>query len=286
MDVYLYDDAKPKPDPDPTGDSADAYEYKGCFVDDGKNRVHSGTAYKEIPTMTSQDCNDLCKGSPFFATEFGNQCFCGMLGDDYDALGDGVCNFDCAGDPLQTCGGRDAMSVYGMKEYNSASYTYLGCFADNEPRVMSGTFKKDDITMTVKSCSIFCESTSTYFGLQNSDECFCGTSMDDPDMYGEATCDDTCAGDASDTCGGRWAMSVYQFDGAPVETPPKTLSKVAARYRGCYSDTADDRMMVEEITADDMTLEVSEARFFAPSLARFSTLFTRLRSTFFRQPEC
>lgn len=265
--MYLYDDADPVPGPTPVK-TPDDYEYSGCYIDDGLNRVHSGAFFKEIPTMTPEDCNERCKGSPFFATEFGNECFCGMPGDDYAALGEGICNFDCAGDETQVCGGRDAMSVYVMKEYEPDTYSFLGCYRDDMVRVMSGTFKMKDPMMTLMSCAIFCEDSSTYFGLENADECWCGDATDIPDVYGEATCDDPCSGDDSERCGGHWALSVYQFDDAPVDPRPTPIvvpesrpRKVAATYMGCWSDTFDDRMMEEELVTDELTLEVSKMSF-------------------------
>ncbi|CAM9311351.1 unnamed protein product, partial [Laminaria digitata] len=45
-----------------------------------------------------------------------------------------------------------------------------------------------------------------------------------------------CAGDASQTCGGSYAMNVYEHDAAP--TPPPTPG-----YLGCWEDSMDGRIM-------------------------------------------
>lgn len=72
------------------------------------------------------------------------------------------------------------------------------------------------------------------------DECFCGASTDSPDMLGEATnCDAPCVGDGSETCGGTWAMSTYQFDGAPVEAAAPPAS---SGFVGCFADQRKNRM--------------------------------------------
>ena len=48
-----------------------------------------------------------------------------------------------------------------------------------------------------------------YAGTQYSKECFCGDSYD---KYGPAdNCDMACSGDASQTCGGTWALQVYEI---------------------------------------------------------------------------
>lgn len=44
------------------------------------------------------------------------QCFCGFSADVPDSLGSGQCGYDCSGDPVEDCGGFNAISVY---EYTS-----------------------------------------------------------------------------------------------------------------------------------------------------------------------
>ena len=41
------------------------------------------------------------------------KCWCGD-DSDYDRHGTAVCDMDCTGDASETCGGRNAMSVYDI----------------------------------------------------------------------------------------------------------------------------------------------------------------------------
>ncbi|CAN0160353.1 unnamed protein product [Ascophyllum nodosum] len=94
---------------------------------------------------------------------------------------------------------------------DSVSYTYLGCYGDNSDRIFSGNFLLQYAEMTTEFCFGFCQG-SAYFGTQYNRECWCGEATDDPTILGSVTCTRTCFGDASQICGGRWAMSVYEYE--------------------------------------------------------------------------
>lgn len=101
-------------------------------------------------------------------------------------------------------------------------------------------------------------------------QCFCGTSLDDPDKVGVATnCDIACTGNGAEICGGRFAISVYE----PAESSPVSSSTSGTRYLGCYGDAeSPNRIMTEGLTDSFMTLEVNERRrcainYFSPCLS-------------------
>lgn len=85
-------------------------------------------------------------------------------------------------------------------------------------------------------------------------QCFCGDETSDYDQYGESTaCKFDCAGDASQTCGGYDAMTVYQSAIGPAPTPPTpTPSPI-----GCFTDVMTDRIMTLAVETSDMTAAVS-----------------------------
>ena len=64
-----------------------------------------------------------------------------------------------------------------------------------------------------QACQTHCTG-SAYFGVQYAIECWCsGTdSADYPyDAHGASTdCNEPCSGNAAETCGGDWAMNVYE----------------------------------------------------------------------------
>ncbi|CAN0432934.1 unnamed protein product [Ascophyllum nodosum] len=89
-------------------------------------------------------------------------------------------------------------------------YTYLGCYADSVDRVLTGDSTSDSQDMTTELCAEFCEG-STYFGTEFRRECYCGEATDDPTSLGSATCSMSCTGDSTQTCGGTFAVSLYEF---------------------------------------------------------------------------
>ncbi|CAN0092627.1 unnamed protein product, partial [Sphacelaria rigidula] len=77
-------------------------------------------------------------------------------------------------------------------------------------------------------------------------QCFCGVASDVPDRYGDATCNMKCSGDTGETCGGRRAISVYEFTDSP------------SGYAGCFVDSSSDRVLTGEFLKNEptMTLKV------------------------------
>ena len=69
---------------------------------------------------------------------------------------------------------------------------------------------------------------------------------DDPARLGVSRCTIPCAGDASQTCGGVDAISVYEY---VTVTPPEFL--------GCWTDTRNGRIMDVMQSDPSMTNEVS-----------------------------
>lgn len=58
-----------------------------------------------------------------------------------------ACRYACAGDAFQTCGGLNAINIYEFDKVYE--YEFVGCFGDDSAaRVLSGSFRKNDATMT------------------------------------------------------------------------------------------------------------------------------------------
>ncbi|CBN74220.1 EsV-1-166 [Ectocarpus siliculosus] len=95
------------------GDEVD--EYVGCFADDPEDRL-LGNEIKYQPDMTQAVCRTYCEGydAHFYATQYGDECWCGMSNDeeDYKRHGSGSCLMECSGDPGTVCGGNDAFNLY------------------------------------------------------------------------------------------------------------------------------------------------------------------------------
>ncbi|KAK3713138.1 hypothetical protein QZH41_010040 [Actinostola sp. cb2023] len=116
---------------------------------------------------------------------------------------------------------------------------YIGCFKDNEPRVMPHKMSMKDLTPV--KCLRYCQSKGySYIGLEWSTECYCGNHYD---KYGNASsgdCASPCVGDLTKTCGGPWRLSVYAANPAilPSSAPgylPIRQSCSSVTYLGNYA---------------------------------------------------
>lgn len=100
-------------------------------------------------------CAEYCEGETYFGTQWGIECFCGDERSDlFKHTTIPTCDYPCAGDAEETCGGSSALSLYnygGAPEGIPEGTKYLGCYRDVvSDRVLS--LKKtvdDDMTIEV-----------------------------------------------------------------------------------------------------------------------------------------
>ncbi|CAN0452164.1 unnamed protein product [Pylaiella littoralis] len=96
---------------EPQGD----YTSLGCFPDprDGSKAMEIMLTATE---MSTEICYGLCISADtsyvFFGTEYSNECWCSTTFSEPTA--DGVCDYECAGNPSEICGGYDAISAYSI----------------------------------------------------------------------------------------------------------------------------------------------------------------------------
>eukprot|EP00904_Undaria_pinnatifida_P006971 jgi/Undpi1/3403/HiC_scaffold_15.g06776.m1 len=98
--------------------ASDSPEYKGCYMDIKNDRVMGDMMEAEM--MTPVMCREHCmgKGVVTYATQFGNECWCGTSAgmEEYSKHGEGVCHMRCSGDNEIACGGYNSLSVYQMDD--------------------------------------------------------------------------------------------------------------------------------------------------------------------------
>eukprot|EP00903_Cladosiphon_okamuranus_P010393 g9831.t1 len=129
---------------------------------------------------------------------------------------------------------------------------YVGCYADKngDERIMVlAETSGPGVPLNAEICSGLC-SNSAFYGTQYGYECWCGMT-DDYDQHGEGECNEACLGFPGETCGGKYAMSVYKNpDLDPVE--PST------GYLGCWIDARGARIfdVAAILDSSDMTAAV------------------------------
>jgi hypothetical protein len=89
-----------------------SYAYRGCYADAVSSRtLTDGYFYGE--DMTTTKCASLCKGSTYFGTEYGGECYCGKIFPQRAVEVSGSeCSAACKGDKTQACGAGSRLSVY------------------------------------------------------------------------------------------------------------------------------------------------------------------------------
>ncbi|KAK0610549.1 hypothetical protein B0T17DRAFT_117967 [Bombardia bombarda] len=106
-----------------------------------------------------------------------------------------------------------------------AGWKYAGCYKDDEYRALKNSSVTTAVVggMTNEKCIVFCNNQG--FGLAGTEDayqCFCGDFLVDSWLLADSDCDSTCESDASSTCGGRWALSVWSPDGhVPMAIGPE-----------------------------------------------------------------
>ncbi|KAG9023244.1 hypothetical protein FS837_005893 [Tulasnella sp. UAMH 9824] len=197
----------------------------GCYVDQA-DRTLTGASRLGWSDMTPALCAANCAGYTYFGTEYGNECYCG------NALTNNVptpvseCDFNCAGDASQKCGGGWRLTLY------QAAWTNLGCYVDQPARTLNGASKIDN-AMTVGMCQTFCSGSGfTYAGVENNVECYCGNTLTVNSPAPSTDCQAPCGGDATQICGGslNWRMTIYKYTSP---TPLPTYTSV-----GCFVDSS------------------------------------------------
>ncbi|CAM9959403.1 unnamed protein product [Pylaiella littoralis] len=190
------------------------YSLVGCYPDFETSRIMTDKQSQE--PMSAEICFDMCNDG--INTHFGTQYYTEWCGVDPDLTknGDnlliGECDATCAGTTDdEKCGGSDKISAYVIGDATA----YQGCYRDALPRAMDGEGPVKPGDMTNEVCIAYCADQGYgYAGTQYSSECFCGDSFDAHGSIEETECSYPCQADSTESCGGKWALSVYATGGS------------------------------------------------------------------------
>ncbi|KAI4848799.1 hypothetical protein E4T44_03727 [Aureobasidium sp. EXF-8845] len=230
-----------------TGDPI--YTYLGCFQDNTNGKLLPNQLY-----AGNNNTNDLCQnlatpgGYVFSGTEYQIECYAGNTPPPLSLqVQDSLCNFACAGNQNDTCGGPSGAGLisvfYDATRYTPGSnatsapgglpipsdvgnFTYSGCWSDNvNGRALDGFAPTAPASgTTYQSCAAACIGWG-FFGVEFSNQCYCGNSMNNgaalqastnPDVNG---CGMFCQGNSSQYCGGPNLLNVFQYNGTVPAIP-------------------------------------------------------------------
>jgi hypothetical protein len=187
--------------------------------------------FTDVPSMTIDQCAQIAQNAnlQYFGLEYKTQCLAGSDLNSGSKSGSTGCGMACGGNSKQICGGGNAISLYNNTQWikpfnpnpvsipNSANtFTYVGCYNESTySRALTGS-SSTSTSMSVEACANFCNTKSaTWMGLENANQCFCGTQapMNGAVLSpnGDADCNSVCAGSNAENCGAPNKLNVYQL---------------------------------------------------------------------------
>ncbi|KAG9017302.1 hypothetical protein FRB93_007415 [Tulasnella sp. JGI-2019a] len=257
----------------PTG-----WSYRNCYQHIAPARALSVQLYNGTAN-TPASCAALCDraGYTFAGAASGQQCWCGSaLENDQVA----TCTTPCSGDSSQTCGDSNQISVFskvpistianaqskratrrpfGQRHPSSslkkkrATYQSYGCYVDANTRILP-LASTSSTSMTTAYCQSFCAAQNpslSYFGTENGNECWCGSSLPSSSAIANAgDCSTTCTGDSTSKCGGGWRLNVY--GPIPGSTGGTTTTSTWTSM-GCFADQNSRTLASTSFTSSSMT---------------------------------
>lgn len=138
--------------------------------------------------------------------------------------------------------GHNASCASNVTRY-IRGYNFMSCQTANG-NFMSrplGEARTSSINMTLEQCAIFCSPWS-FFGTQNSKDCYCGNSVDGGSIVvGPEHCSAPCASDQKELCGATDFLSLYYKPPPTAPSEPTELTPPGpsvGKSIGCYNDTA------------------------------------------------
>ena len=104
-----------------------------------------------------------------------------------------------------------------LTQENNEPMAYIGCYKDANNRDLPHSQGSSNITPL--TCNDLCkEDGYTFFGVQSTNQCFCGNSYGKHGKMPESSCSRKCTADNAYICGGTWRNSIYKvgtIDGVP-----------------------------------------------------------------------
>lgn len=218
--------ATPTPTPTPSHvETVGDYTLVGCWTELSSGRALGQRATSD-PDMTNELCADFCADFRYFATQFGDECYCGShvaKATESAPLED--CDMTCAGDSLSYCGGPDRLELYmnadvvgGETEQPAAAgdFAWYGCQTEIDGGRALGEAATTADDMTNEVCAEFCAEYE-FFGTEYGRECYCGDEIGDESEEATAgQCNMLCAGRVLEYCGAGNRLSVYRKKGAEI----------------------------------------------------------------------
>ncbi|EWG40963.1 hypothetical protein FVEG_03171 [Fusarium verticillioides 7600] len=136
------------------------------------------------------------------------------------------------------------------------TWAFQGCWTEGFliRALNSKATASDD--MTLESCASFCNG-YTYFGTENSRECYCGNQLNfgSYQAFNQKDCSASCAGDKTDYCGGTLRLQLYKA-GAKTTTPSVDQGNKNFTSYSCVSEPFLGRLLPQLVMSDGNSMTI------------------------------
>ncbi|PMD35530.1 WSC-domain-containing protein [Hyaloscypha variabilis F] len=211
------------------------YEYVGCWAEPSNARALATVSYAS-DSMTLEYCAGYCGGVyEYWGVEYGRECYCGnILSPGTVEVPEPECNFPCAANSSETCGGSDRLSMYQATSPlpppitpsivpTLGPYSFSNCQTEGTfLRALTNSATATN-NMTNELCANFCTG-YTMFGTEYGRECYCGDVL----SYGSirallSDCSFPCGGATQESCGAALRLNLYTLRSTSTSRSTSTL---------------------------------------------------------------
>ncbi|OAA65943.1 legume lectin domain containing protein [Niveomyces insectorum RCEF 264] len=265
------------------------YRYVGCFKENNPGRQLQTELYGN-DSNTNAMCIAACAAGnyEYCGTQYNRECWAGPA-IPVQQVPEADCNYPCAGDIHQVCGGNgvgaDAggafislFAVAGASTNGSGTgpphgpvvnpgnygYASLGCF--HEPasgRALANQLSP--LAQTVDDClAVAGAQNYKYAGVEYGGECWVGDSLSTgASQVNLTTCSMTCNGNGSEYCGGPLLLNVYKLNGSSAVLPPSSTPPTGPfvnpgvdgyTFLGCYNEPPGARAFSNQLSVTNATV--------------------------------
>ncbi|KAH8902429.1 WSC-domain-containing protein, partial [Coniochaeta sp. PMI_546] len=226
------------------------YSSLGCYTEAVKGRALTGKSYSNSTNMTAGICRDICYGYKYFGVEYGQECYCGNnMNTGAVSTNSSQCDMDCAGNQWELCGGRSRLNMFQMNAtlYQAPAvptvyagdslYSPMGCYTEaTNGRALGSKSYTDVNNMTAESCEAYCGTAYAYFGVEWSQECYCGNQLNaGAVLTSSSECNHLCSGNKLQYCGGSSRLNLFKRLDGPISN--------ATTYQGCFTEATSGRAL-------------------------------------------
>jgi hypothetical protein len=218
------------------------YEYVGCFQENINNVRQLQLNVYANSSNTNEMCISACaaKGYIFAGTEYQQECWCGNYRPK-QAVADANCNYGCAGNVGEICGGQDISGGLSMISLFADStrfdgnttenvgpyvnpgalgFSSQGCWTDTgNPRSLP--IRMNPTNQTIDSCLQACQGYQ-YAGMEYGGECYCGNNLIAGASAPILDCAMPCNDNGSEYCGAGNRLSLYSFGNRTASSSSST----------------------------------------------------------------